>query len=536
MTRLTALAMAITSIMVFSHAVTAEESAAVSRCAALRRTDFSTIMDAPTQVDDAKVITADASSPAYCRVQGYIAPSVGFELRLPLANWNGKFFEVGCGGFCGRPNEQSYCPLHRGYACILTDLGHHGVEGGQWAYNNLQAQIDFGFRGAHVTALAGKAITEHYYGKAPAKSYFQGCSSGGQQALSEAQRFPWDFDGILAGAPAPTMTWTILFTWAKRALIGADGKPLVTHADMELLHSAALARCAVADGAKHGFIEDPRACKFDPVELLCRTGKQNRCLSDAQVQAVRKLYAGPTNSRGERIYPGGPPPGSELNWVDGEIDTYVDTYVSDGKDKSPDDFSHNEWPEAYFSYMGFWPAPGPGWKFTDFDFDRDYKRMTITEPVMGAANNPDLRKFNAAGAKMILYQGWADQSDIPADTIDYYETTEKTMGGDAATQEFFRLFMVPGMFHCSGGAGAFAIDYLKYLEDWVERGKAPDKMIGAHVRGLNWLQAFQLKFPLDPAAPVDFTRPVYPYPLTVKYKGKGNPDDAVNFVSGPPPQ
>ena len=502
----------------------AASGAPVERCMALKRADFSGILDAPAQVDDAKVEEARADSPAYCDVQGYIAPSVGFELQLPLEGWNGKFFEVGCGGFCGRPNEGSYCPLHRGYACILTDLGHHGVQGGQWGYNNLQAQIDFGFRGAHVTALAGKAITEHYYGKAPSKSYFQGCSSGGQQALSEAQRFPWDFDGILAGAPAPTMTWTILFTWAKRALTGPDGKPLMTRADMQLLHAAALAKCAVADGAKHGFIEDPRACRFDPSVLACGAGRESRCLSGAQVEAVKKIYAGPTNSRGERIYPGGPLPGSELNWVDGEVDTYIS---SDGNDK---------WPEAYFSYMGFWPAPGPGWKFTDFDFDRDYKRMTITEPVMGAANNPDLRKFKAAGAKMILYQGWADQSDIPADTIDYYEMSQKAMGGSTATQEFFRLFMVPGMHHCSGGAGAFAIDYLKYLEAWVEHGQAPDVMIGAHVDGTDWLQSFRLQFPLAADTPVSFTRPVYPYPLTAKYKGRGNPDDAANFAPGPPPR
>jgi hypothetical protein len=502
---------------------TSAVSSSVAQCAGVRRADFSRIIDAPTQVEDARVVEAGTDGPAYCRVQGYVTPTVGFELRLPIANWNGKFFEVGCGGYCGMPNEVAFCPLHRGYACLLTDLGHHGVEGGLWGYNNLQAQIDFGYRGAHVAALAGKAITEYYYKKAPAKSYFHGCSSGGQQALSEAQRYPWDFDGIVAGAPSPTFAGPMMnYAWAKRALTGSDGKPVLTRPTLEFVHAAVVARCAVGDGAKHGFIDDPRSCKFDPAELLCREGKQTQCLSDAQVNAVKKVYAGPMTSQGVKTYTGGPMPGSELNWVDGEAAPYVS---SDG---------NAPWPEEYFAYIGFVPAPGPGWKFTDFDFDRDYQRLETTDAIFGAADNPDLRKFKAAGGKMILYQGWSDQSDIPADSIDYYDTTEKTMGGRAPTQEFFRLFVIPGMNHCTEGPGPFAIDYLTYLESWVEQGHAPEKMIGAHVQGLNWEQSFKLKYPLDPALPVSFTRPVYPYPLNAKFKGSGNPDDAANFIAVAP--
>jgi hypothetical protein len=494
-------------------------AASVTQCEAMRHVDFSRLTDAPTQIEDSKVVAAGPEGPAYCRVQGYVSSAVGFEVRLPIADWNGKILEVGCGGFCGVPNEVAFCPLHRGYACVLTDLGHHGVEGGEWGYNNLQAQIDFGFRGAHVAALAGKAVTEYYYKRAPSKSYFQGCSSGGQQALSEAQRYPWDFDGIIAGAPSPTFSGPMMnYAWAKRALTGADGRPLLTRATLEFVHAAALARCAVGDGARHGFIEDPRTCKFDPAELLCRAGKVTQCLNDAQVQAVKKVYAGPMTSRGEKTYTGGPAPGSELNWVDGEAAPYV---YSDGSET---------WPEQYFAYIGFVPAPGPGWKAADFDFDRDYKRLETTEAIFGAANDPDLRKFKAAGGKLILYQGWSDQSDIPADSIDDYETTEKTMGGPGPTQEFFRAFLVPGMNHCTGGPGPFAVDYLSYLEAWVEQGHAPDKMLGAHVHGLNWGQSFVLKYPLDPALPVDFTRPIYPYPRLAKFTGHGNPDDAANFV------
>jgi len=492
---------------------------APEHCAAILQTDFSKLIDAPTQVEDAKVIDASADGPAYCQVLGYVSPNVGFKLFLPISNWNGKFLEVGCGGFCGTTEWEFWCPLDRGYACINSDLGHRATRGGEWGYNNLQAQIDFGYRGAHVASLAGKAIIEYYYKKGPSKSYFHGCSSGGQQALSEAQRYPWDFDGILVGAPSPTFAGPMMnFAWAKLALKGREDKSLFTRAEMEFVHAAAVKRCAVGDGLKHGFIDDPRNCKFDPAELLCRAGKQTQCLSDAQVQAIKKVYAGPTNSNGEKIYNGGAMPGSELNWIDGEVDTYVS---STGEDN---------WPEEYFGYIGFWPAPGPGWKYTDFDFDRDYKRMETTDAIFGAANDPDLRKFKAAGGKMILYQGWADQSDPPMDAVDYYETTEKTMGGRGPTQEFFRMFMVPGMHHCSGGAGPFAIDYLTYLEAWVEQDHAPDKMIGAHVTGTNWVQSFRLRFPLKPGTPISFTRPVYPYPLSAKYKGSGDPDDAANFV------
>jgi hypothetical protein len=495
------------------------EFSGASPCAAVRRADFSRIVDAPTQVEDARVVEAGAAGPAYCSVQGYVSSSVGFELRLPIEKWNGKLLEVGCGGFCGVPNEVAFCAIHRGYACILTDLGHRGVEGGKWAYNNLQAQIDFGYRGAHVAALAGKAITEYYYRRAPSHSYFHGCSSGGQQALSEAQRYPEDFDGLIAGAPSPTFSGPMMnYAWAKKALLDGQGNPVLTRAELEFVHAAVLKKCAIGDAGRRGFLSDPQGCQFDPAELQCSSEQHGQCLSAAQIEAVRKVYSGPTTSRHTKIYTGGPMLGSELNWIDGEAAPYV---YSDGSET---------WPEEYFAYIGFTPAPGAGWKYTDFDFDRDYKRLATTEALFGAADNPDLRKFKAAGGKLILYQGWNDQSDIPTDSIDYYETTEKTMGGREPTVEFFRMFLVPGMDHCSGGPGPFAIDYLTYLEAWVEQGRAPDKLIGAHLKGINWSAAFKLKFPLDPATPVSFTRPIYPYPLIATYGAKGNPDDAASFI------
>jgi feruloyl esterase len=304
--------------------------------------------------------------------------------------------------------------------------------------------------------------------------------------------------------------------------VGKDGKPILTRADLERVHDAVVAKCDMDDGVKDGVIGDPLHCKFDPAELLCKPGQTTGCLTGAQVEAVKKVYAGPMTSKGEKIYTGGPLPGSELNWI-GEGGP--DPYVSSSGGCIADEF---------FRYIGFVPAPGPGWKFTDFDFDRDYKRLGVAEALIGAANNPDLRKFKAAGGKLIVYQGWQDQSDIPEDAIDYYEAAEKVLGGRVPTQDFFRLFMVPGMDHCTGGAGAFAIDYLSYLEAWVEHGQAPDVMIGAHVQGVDWGGALGLKFPLDPAIPVSFTRPVYPYPLHAKYKGAGDPNDAGNFEPAEP--
>lgn len=495
--------------------------ALAAECPALATADFSKIQDAPTRVIAARLVEASGGLPAYCQVQGMVLPSVGFELRLPTSNWNGKMFEAGCGGFCGNIRiEACDPPLRRGYACIASDMGNKGGRtNGLALYNDLQAQIDFGFRAAHVTALAGKALTEYFYARAPSRAYFMGCSSGGQQALSEAQRFPWDFDGIIAGAPSPTFSGPMMYyEWAGRHLVGT-----VTPADLELLHERAVERCDLDDGLKDGLIGDPPACKFDPAELLCRSEGQTSCLTREKVEAVKKVYAGPTTSTGEKIYTGGPMVGSELNWY-GPGPAFGTTAIT-GAYGTSDGTSMSAWPSQYFRYVGFMPAQGPEGEYRPFDYDHDYKRLGMAEALFGNANNPDLRKFAAAGGKMIMYNGWADQSDIPSDAIDYYETAERTMGGRAVTQEFFRLFLVPGMNHCWGGEGAFAIDYLGYLEAWVERGQAPNVMIGAHLTGD---PGPANGFPLDPAK-VSFTRPVYPHPLQARYEGAGDPNDAASF-------
>jgi hypothetical protein len=497
-----------------AHAAPATPNApAEEQCKGLPGADFSSIQDAPTQVTATKVVEPAAGTPAYCQVQGYVSPQVGFELRLPLTHWNGKFMEVGCGGFCGNMDFIFLCdnPLQKGYACLITDMGHKSTAlDGKWAYNNLQAQVDYGFRATHVAVLAGKAITEHYYGNAPFKSYYLGCSCGGRQGLVEAQQFPWDFDGIIVGAPAINFSGVFMdLHWKARAVTDNDGRPLFSVPDVELVHSAAIAKCDRDDGVKDGIIGDPRTCTFDPSDLVCKAGAKTGCLSPEQVAAVKEFYSGPVTSKGERIFPGGGMPGSETTRIG--INGYQSVYANSSRE--------------FFRYMGFLPAPGPSWKSNDFDFDRDYKRLGMLESLY-ASTNPDLRKFKAAGGKLILWQGWADGAVSPLSTIDYYETVEKTMGGAAATRDFFRLFMLPGVDHCWGGDGASVVDFLSYMEAWVEKNQAPDMMMSAHVkaRGMTDL----LTWPSDPAL-IGFTRPAYPYPLQARYKGTGDPNKAENF-------
>ena len=290
-------------------APSATESVEVKQCEALASTDFSRIQDAPTQITEAKLIKRKDDLPAHCQVKGYVTPQVGFEIRLPVNNWNGKFMETGCGGTCGVITIDWLCPgpLRKGYACITTDMGHEDRSGGGlWAYNNPQEEIDWGFRATHVTAIAGKAITDQYYRKTPSKAYFMGCSTGGRQGMVEAQRFPWDFDGIIAGAPASDQSGTIMIRlWAALAMRDKDGKSILSSTDLQLVHDAVVDACDMNDGVKDGLIGDPRACHFDPLKLVCKGQSSTECLSMEQANALKKIYTGPMTSKGKEIYTDG---------------------------------------------------------------------------------------------------------------------------------------------------------------------------------------------------------------------------------------
>lgn len=511
-----------------SNATASSMQAGAQSCQALLSKAFSGVQDAPLQIVDAQVVPASGKIPAYCRVQGYVLPQVGIEMRMPIANWNGKLLEVGDGGF-GGAMYLFLCegPVRKGYACIASDMGHKGATHlGLWARDNLQAQADWGFRATHVTVLAGKALVQAYYSKPPSRSFMYGCSTGGYQGLVESQRFPWDFDGIVSIAPDAESEADVSMrqVWKFRNLLTSEGKPVFTHVALELLHQAALRACDLTDGVKDGIIGDPIGCKFDPAVLACAAGQTRGCLSPQQIQAAKNVYAGPHTSRGVPISTHGVFPGSEMDW---EVDAHSSDEVSE-----------------FFKYLLYRPAPGPAWTIETFDFDHDYQRLGLGATYTD--NNPDLRKFKAAGGKLIVAQGGIDALEIPGAIFDYYDTVERTMGGRPSTMDFFRLFVVPGMKHCSSGDGAFAVDFLSYLEAWVEQRRAPDVIIGAHVDrnyllehseddgesadARVWWAAFKLAYPLDPEIPVTFTRAFYPYPAYAKYKGSGDPNDAQNFA------
>ncbi len=482
-----------------------------------------------TRITAASFTTATQASVGYCEVAGYVEPRIEFLLRLPGGAWNGKFVELGCGGPCGTLAHVKGCetPLRRGYACIVSDGGHK-VEPSQpmkWAQGNPQAPIEYFARASHVTALAGKSIVRSYYGKDARKSYFMGCSAGGVQAMWLAQKFPWEFDGIVAGGPALSLSRIWLnWLWANRALVGADGKSVLEERDLQLLHRAALQKCDLTDGAQDGVIGDPKACRFTPKELQCIGGRSGQCLTENQVAAASKIYGGPVTSRGEQVAAPIAIVGSELTWS--QFFAGSETH-----------------PTGFYTYLRAWPLYstfelnlGPSWKPADFNFDRDYKRLGAMEGLEPLFH-PDLRRFNAAGAKLIVYTGWNDAIEGVHNTTEYYETAEKIVGSRTATQEFLRLFVVPGMNHCGGGDGASTIDWLSYIEGWVENGQAPDVISGAHVRsneldltvedGRRELER-RNTFPLR-AEDIAFTRPIYPYPDVAKYKGQGDPNDAVSF-------
>jgi Tannase and feruloyl esterase len=478
--------------------------AAENRCGMLQSADLATLTDAPTHITEAQWVSRHGATPAYCRVRGQVEPHVRFEILLPGAGWNGKFIEMGCGGACGSIDSQACAdPLHRQYACIVSDTGHRSRgDDWIWAKDNLQAKIDYGYRGAHVTALAGKALTRLYYRRPPRESYFDGCSTGGRQAMVEAQRFPWDFNGIVAGAPPLNFTANSLAQlWASLAATDSSGKAILTPAAVRLVHRAVLARCDLDDGVRDGIVGDPGACDFDPARLLCGGGRRTGCLTGQQLVAVRKIYAGPFAGT-DSLSRGGYLPGSELEWIG------TDFSAAGGRG-----FLYS-YDEGKFRYAAFVPDPGAGWQPKDLDFEAAYRRLGMMESLY-SASNPDLRQFRRNGGKLLMYQGWSDPFEPPAATTQYYRAVERLMGGRAAAQSFYRLFMVPGMGHCSGGEGAWSIDYLSYLESWVEQGTAPRQLIGRH--------------PAESGQP-GFSRPVYPYPLRAKYKGSGDPRAASSFI------
>jgi Tannase and feruloyl esterase len=441
-------------------------------CAALQAHDFTEVPDATSRITSA--VDASRNGTTYCDVKGYISPQTHFELLLPESTWAGDYVQEGCGGFCGavnispQPQVSTGCPQVAGNEFVLAtdDQGHSSPSGtdGAWAANDLALRIVFGYTSEHSLANLAKAAIRAYYGTGPAHSYFDGCSDGGHEALDLAQRYPADFNGIIAGAPANN--WAPLLgifeSWLAVANTDSEGHQILTRAKLPALHAAVMAACADADGV----IQDPRSCTFNPASIMCPSGADRpTCLNPAQVKVVREEYRGPTDPAGRNLFDGGEPYGSELSWG---------WFINPDTDNNPTDSVAGQFGLNYLKYMASVPNPPASFTLSDLKFtDAEYSRLEQFGGVYNATD-PDLSAFRAHGGKLIIYHGWADQAIPPFSTIDYYAAVEKTMGGLASAHSFSRLYMVPGGYHCLGGGDpAVNADFLTPLINWVEKGQAP---------------------------------------------------------------
>ncbi|HEY7292216.1 MAG TPA: tannase/feruloyl esterase family alpha/beta hydrolase [Vicinamibacterales bacterium] len=441
--------------------------------------------------------------PAFCRVEATARPTsdsdIKFEVWIPAETWNGKFEGVGNGGYSGAIGYAAMAnAMRRGYATASTDTGHAGDDM-KFGQGHPEKVIDWAYRSIHVMTDAAKLIVRDHTGRLPERAYFNGCSSGGHQALSEAQRFPDDYDGIVAGDPASNrIRQTFAFMWSWMATHTKDGQAIIPQAKLPIITKAAVDACDGLDGLKDGVIDDPRRCHFDPAKLLCKSGDDATCLTAPQVDAVKKMYDGLKSPKtGEQIFTGWPR-GSE-GFGEQPIQSWR-TYVMDPPEPMR---------AGFFRYFLF---HDPNWDWRTIDWDRDLAYAEQKLPYMQAVDR-DLTAFKKHGGKLLMYTGWSDPVVPPQDTAAYYEGVVKTMGGLEKTREFFRFFTAPGMGHCGGGPGPNQADYLGALEQWVEKGVAPDKLIASHITN----------------GKVDRTRPLCLYPMVARWKGTGSSDEAANF-------
>jgi feruloyl esterase len=437
-------------------------------------------------------------STPFCRVEGILEKEVRFEIWLPQQGWNGRFLGQGIGGYAGYiPGAYSSMAnaLSRGYATATTDTGHQGNSNeSKWALGNPERVLNFGHRAHHLLAQAAKKIIAAYYGASPRQSYFSGCSGGGRQALAEVQHYPEDYDGIIAGASGAAFTRMVAnLRWVSE-LNAKDSRGRLTPRKAALIANAATAYCDAKDGLKDGLIDNPLRCDFDISTLLCPAGTDNdTCLTTPQVETAKKIYSPMRNSAGQEIYPG-LVPGTLLNISEAEGGLNRHTAMSA-------DFY------KYFVYGD------PNWDYRASNFDKDVSEADAKVAPIVDVTDPNLKPFNARGGKLIMYHGWADNVVSPISSLNYYKRVQEVIG-EKGTGEFLRIFLAPGMYHCGGGPGPNEFDMLSAIEDWVEKGKAPDRVVASH----------------KTEGKVDRTRPLCPYPQTASYTGSGSPDDAANFI------
>jgi feruloyl esterase len=435
--------------------------------------------------------------PAFCRAAGTIKPSsdsdIRFEVWMPAANWNGKFVGVGNGVWAGSISYfEMVAPLSSGYATAATDDGHQGnpLDAG-FAAGHPEKLTDFGYRAPHEMTVAAKAIIAAFYGKGAGRSLFVSCSTGGRQGLMEAHRYPRDYNGISAMAPAnPMVPLMVSSLWTGYVALKDPGSK-IPPAKFGAIHKAAVEACDANDGVKDGIVAAPRSCYFDAAALQCKGEDAPDCLTAPQVTALRAIYEGPRNPRTSKpIYPGFEP-GSETMFP---IQT-----------AGPEPFA------VSLTYMRKLVFQDPKWDFRRFDYDKDVMRAMRAGSAQLDVPSSGLDSFFAGGRKLLLSHGWADGLIPPMSTVNFYTTLAAHLGPKRAA-ETTRLFMVPGMGHCSGGEGPFMFDVISTLDKWVETGRAPERIVASN----------------PPGAPAR-TRPLCPYPQEAVYSGDGSTDDEMNF-------
>jgi feruloyl esterase len=466
-----------------------------------------------TTITAAAMVEAANNLPRYCRVDGHVAVpgnTVNFRLGLPVG-WNGKFYFQGVGGLGGSIGSLN-TGLARGYASASTDTGHQSNDE-TWGQNRAK-EIDYGHRGTHVTAVAAKALTASFYSRPPQHAYFNGCSNGGRQAFMEVQRYPEDFDGIVAGHPAtgtPMQLGRVLLY--QHMLASPDN--YIPPEKVALLDRATLAACDAKDGLSDGLITDPRLCDFKPETLKCAAGDRPDCFTAGQLETVRRVYAGVKTPSGEQIvapFPVGHEGGSSgwTAWITGSAPP---ARLPDGTlDFTSDAPSGFRLSQQNFRFLAL-DEDDPNYNWRRVKFPDDLPRLRVMTEILSPLN-PDLRPYMNRRGKMIVYHGWSDPGISAFGTVDYYDKVVKTVGGQQKADEFLRLFLVPGMHHCSGGPGPNTFDMLTVLEDWVERGVAPSRVVATHASGRS--------------------RPLCPHPQVARYSGSGSIEDAANFRCAAP--
>ena len=438
-----------------------------------------------------------AGLPGFCRVSMTITPSSDSDIKaeawLPLSGWNGKFQEVGNGAWGGSIQYAALAEgLQRGYAMASTDTGHTGTDA-SFAMGHPEKLIDFGYRAIHETALQSKAVIAALYGFAQHLSYFSGCSGGGRQGFMEAQRFPDDFDGIVAGAPGYDRTNQSIQLVSIAQATHRTKASWIPSEKYPVIHKAALKACDALDGVTDGLISEPRRCHFDPAVIRCKGRDGPNCLTAAQVQAARKMYADVKDPvTGELVFPG-QEPGSEMLWG--------------GTSGSPRPLGMSD---DLFKYVVF---HDPNWNFQTLNLSQHLELARKADNGVLTASSTDVKPFLGRGGKLLMYHGWADQNISPRSSVNYYDRLVTALGKQQV-DDSVRLFMVPGMGHCGGGDGPNQFDMLTRLEEWRERNTPPTQVIASKLTDGQIVR----------------TRPLCPYPQVARYKGTGSIDDAQNFA------